>query len=155
MENGIFHIQMMSTVLVAALGWVVAHRFTSRRDRQNAERQTRVDALSAAYSALVRAGIRGQMVERDSSGGLLPTARDVEDAVAAIHLYGSPQLSRLANAYAREIGSSQSGDATVLVNDLRQSIRDALGLPRLADTPVYVRIDVRDVGSNRPIRPSV
>lgn len=137
-----FYLQLFVTVCVAAAGWIAAHWFTSRRDRKNAERSVRLNALSEAYYAFVRSGIAGSFTKKDYDGNLLPVAQDVERAVATVHLYGTPGQSELANEYVAKLQDQQHGNATALVDSLREYIRSSLGLAKLPKTPHYTRIEV-------------
>lgn len=141
MDGYQFYLQMGVTAIVAFCGWIIAHWFTSRRDRKNAERNVRTNELSKAYFALVRSGIAGSFTKKDYDGKLLPIAQDVEAAVASIHLYGSPEQSQLANDYVMRLELEQHGDATSLVNSLRNDLRADLGLKTLGEIH-YARIQV-------------
>lgn len=148
MVDSQFYIQLSVTAAVAVCGWIVAHWFTSRRDRKSAERKARLDALSRAYFVLVRTGIDGSIIRRDHNGNIVSTAKDVEDAIASIHLYGDNKHSTLANRYAAELQERQHGNATELVDFLREYLRHELGLPKLNETPYYVRIQISKGSSN-------
>lgn len=129
-------------VAIAVAGWIVAHRYTSKRDTNNSRRATRVDALSTCYKALTRSGIDGVMVIADESGKAINRAGPVEDAIALIHLYGSQEQSDLASDYARQVADTKHGDSTRLVNCLRCDIRRMLGESDLNGVPSYLKISV-------------
>jgi hypothetical protein len=137
-----FYIQMTVTVAIAAVGFVITHWFTSQRDRKNAERLRRLDGLSKAYLTFVRAGIQKDLVKKDLDGKLLPTAREVEDAVAVIHLYGTNEQSAMANTCSVELAKTNKVTFTNLINSLRETIRSDLGLGQLTHTPNYLSIDI-------------
>lgn len=139
-ETG-FYIQMVVTVLTAGVGLVTAHRFTSKRDIKNAERLRRIDSLSTAYFAFIRTGIDGVIVKKDHEGKLLPTAKNLEDAVAVIHLYGTDEQSILADEYVLKLSDTGSANSTELVDSLRKTIRNELGLTQLVNVPHYLRIN--------------
>jgi len=132
--------KILFTALIAVVGWVAAHRLTSARDLANSRRNAGIDALTTCYKALVRSGIDGVMLKRDSTGKLINNAIPVEDAIALIHLHGNEQQSQLASAYAKQIGQDKSGDSTKLVNALRKDIRSMLGTKDLAAEPHYLSI---------------
>ena len=136
--------KILFTALIAVIGWVVAHRLTSARDLANSRRNARIEALTICYKALVRSGIDGVMLKRDSSGKLVNNAIPVEDAIALIHLHGNDEQSELASAYAKQIGQAKSGDSTKLVNSLRKDIRSMLGTTDLATEPHYLSIKPND-----------
>lgn len=143
--GGMEFIKIAFAVVTAVLGWVIAHHFTSRRDRDNSRRSTRIEALSFCYKALVRSGIDGVMVFKAEDGKLVSRAGPVEDAVALIHLYGSQEQSCLATEYARQVAHSQEGDATKLVESLRNDIRRMVGEADLSSDPTYLRITIKEM----------
>lgn len=128
--------------VIACIGWVTVHFFTSRRDVANLQRAIRNSALAEAYRALVRAGIDGVMVYKDRDGEIVNGAKAVEDAIALIHLYGSIEQSILASKYAQAVSSNNSADVTIIVNVLRKDIRSALGLCEIEKTPIFLKVAV-------------
>jgi hypothetical protein len=137
-----FYGQMAVTVLTAGIGLIITHWFTSQRDRKNAERLRRLDGLSKAYFSFVRSGIQKDLVKKDLDGKLLPTARDIEDAIAIIHLYGTNSQSKMANTYANQMATTRTANSTVLINSLRETIRADLSLSQLETTPAYLSIEI-------------
>jgi hypothetical protein len=137
-------LQVIVGVVLAILGWVIGHRFTSARDVKNSQRSIRVAALAEAYRVLVRSGIDGVMVKRDAGGAVVNGAKPVEDAIALIHLYGTQEQSTLASNYATQISTEGGGDATELVNALRKDIRENLGGYDVEGRPRYLRVTYQD-----------
>lgn len=137
-------LQFIVGVALAILGWVIGHRFTSARDVNNSQRTVRVAALAAAYSALVRSGIDGVILRRDVDGTVINGAKQVEDAVALVHLYGTQEQSNLASKYANQFAREGGGEATELVNALRKDIRESLGDRDVEGQPHYLRVNYQD-----------
>lgn len=135
--------KILLAALIAVVGWVAVHQFASARDLANSRRRARIDALTTCYRALVRSGVDGVMLQRDSSGKLINGAIIVEDAIALIHLHGSEQHSKLARDYAKQVGETQTGSLTELVNSLRKDIRSMLGTKDLDSDPHYLRVNAR------------
>lgn len=142
-------LQVTVGVVLAILGWVIGHRFTSARDVKNSQRSIRVASLAEAYRALVRSGIDGVMLKRDADGAVINGARPVEDAIALIHLYGSQEQSTLASKYATQVSAEGGGDATELVNALRKDIRENLGGDDVEGQPRYLRVTYQDTRPNK------
>jgi hypothetical protein len=134
------YLKISFTVVLAVVGWLVAHYFTSKRDTANSRRAVRIDALSACYKVFVRSGIDGVMLKKDKAGNLINNAIPIEDAVALIHLYGSQEQSDMASAYAKQVADTSTGTSTALVNSLRWDIRRMLGQPDLSLEPTYLRV---------------
>ena len=136
-------LKIIFTVIIAAVGWMVAHHFTSKRDTKNSRRMIRIEALSSCYKIFARAGIDGVLVTKGDDGKVINKAIPVEDAVALVHLYGSQEQSDLASEYANQVGQTQNGDSTKLVNSLRRDIRRMLGEPDLSHDPTYLRVTIK------------
>lgn len=134
------YVQIIVTVILAALGWVVAHKFTSARELRNARNTIRIAALTHCYKVFVRSGIDGTLLKRDDDGNIVNGATSVEDAIALIHLHGSQTQFELANKYTKKISATDNGDSTELVNSLRDDIRAMLDEPKLSGLPHYLRV---------------
>lgn len=122
--------------LIAIFSWYKVHKLTAKRDLENSKRTARVKELSESYKSLVRGAIKG--LHRMNDGKIDRTIADeVENAILTIHLYGSPEQSRLASKYSREMADKQSSDFTELVECLRKDIRDQLGEVEIIEAPTY------------------
>lgn len=141
--------QVIVGVVLAILGWVIGHRFTSERDVKNSQRAARVAALADAYRALVRSGIDGVMIKKDAGGTVINGAKPVEDAIALVHLYGTQEQSNLASKYATQVANEGGGNATELVNALRKDIRKSLGGCDVEGQPHYLRVTYQDTKPNK------
>jgi len=132
------YFKIIVAVIVSAIGWVIAHNFTSKRDVTNAQRATRVQAFTEAYKALVRSGLEKELLPTDKDGKVVNKAIPVEDAIAIIHLYGTEEQSQMASKYASNFANNSSADCTELVNSLRKTIRENLGGEDLKNMPIYL-----------------
>jgi len=137
-------IEIFFAVVTAVVGWVVGHRFTSKRDLENSRRAARIQALTTCYKALVRSGIDGVMLKRNASGAIINNAVPVEDAIALVHLYGDSEQSALASAYSSQVAQTGEGNPTVLVNSLRRDVRSMLGTADVSADPVYLSVRPRE-----------
>lgn len=137
-------IKILFTVIVAALGWLITHYYTSKRDTEKSRRSARIKALSTAYKALVRAGIERRIVYKSEDGIIHNTAAPVEDAISLIHLYGNEEQSKLASKCAKQFEDTNSGNFTDLINSLRKDIREMLGEEDLVEPPLYLIISTNE-----------
>jgi hypothetical protein len=135
--------------VVAVIGWLIAHHFSSKRDVRNSQRAIRMAALAEAYKAIVRAGIDGVMLQRDKGGEIINGAKAVEDAISLIHLYGTQEQSDLASKYVQQVAKFGKGEGTELVNALRRDIRENLGGCDIEGTPSYLRVNFKDRQPNK------
>lgn len=136
-------------VILAVLGWVIGHWFTSKRDVKNSQRTIRISALTEVYKALVRCGTDGVMIKRAQDGSITDDAKHVEEAIALIHLYGTQQQSLLASKYVNRVASVGSGSLTELVDALRKNIRESLGGIDIEGQPNYLKVTYQDGRPNR------
>ncbi len=65
-----FIIKVISTVVIAAMGWIIVHYFTSRRDMANKRREIKTQYLIEAYQKMPRQ----QNLWVVSGSGSLPSA---------------------------------------------------------------------------------
>jgi len=75
------------SIIVAVIGWIIAHYFTSKRDFANKKREIRINYLAEAYRKLER--------------GAMPLSKkynpgDFESAIADIQLFGNPEQVKIA-----------------------------------------------------------
>ena len=122
-------------LLVAVLGWWSVHRLNARRDRQNKIRELRTRYLVDACRTLTRVGL-----EKDC----VPLARELEDAVSDIYLFGTSSQVQLVKAYVLEMSQNNSGALTDLIMDLRNDLRRELDLPQLAEPPHLLKINLHN-----------
>ena len=128
-------VPLLITTCVAILGWVVAHRFTAARDLKNKRLELRTRYLLEAYRQLERAV--GRRVTQE-------TVSVVESAFADIHLLGSREHVQKTAEYVHELGDKDLGDLPLgpLLLDLRNSLRQELGLEPLESDVEHLRVNV-------------
>jgi len=143
-------IKIFFTIIVAALGWLITHYYTSKRDTAISRRTSRINALSTAYKALVRAGLDGRIVYKSRDGIIHNRATPVEDAIALIHLYGNDEQSKMATECANQFQKTGMGSFTDLINSLRKDIRKMLGEEDLIEQPRYLKISIDDKEKTKP-----
>ncbi|CAE6711969.1 hypothetical protein [Xanthomonas arboricola] len=129
--------------ILALFGWWLVHRLNSRRDRVNAERNMRNTELAKVYAVLLRTGIYGTLTKTDDSGKVTWINEDLEDAVGKIYLYGTKRQVDLTKQYVQSWADTDGADGTKLLDDIREHIRESLGLPPVAGTPSYLRVDIK------------
>lgn len=110
------------TVVVVIIGAVLAHHLTVSRDLENRRREQRVGYMVNAYRALAKA------VERD----IRTVAHEIEEAIAAVQVFGTPAQIRLAQKFAGDLAGTGKASADELLDDLRQSLRRELGQEAVA-----------------------
>lgn len=141
--------KIIFTVIVAAGGWLVTHYYTSKRNIENSRRESRIEALSQAYNALVRTALNGSLVTRKKDGTILNKAPSLENAIATIHLYGNDEQSKLASKCAEQFEKTGKDKYNDLVNSLRIDIREMLNESDLKEPPIYLRITYQDLSEEK------
>lgn len=128
----------MFAVVIAVLGWYVAHRLNISRDRTIKRNDMIIQYLLEAYRRLELAANRKNKTEEINTA--------FESAVADIQLLGSPdQISEITNfiyAQAESEGASIDNVLSLLRNDLRKELK----LPTVEGPPKIFRF-IRQQGA--------
>lgn len=123
--------KILITVLLAIIGWIAAHYFTSRRDVQNKKREIRVKFLIEVYQKLENA------IQRPAK----KVGNDLEYVVATIQLFGSNEQILLAKNIANDIANNGSADLEPLLKSLRTDLRKDLKLSKTDDGIQFLRME--------------
>ena len=118
-----FIVKVVSTVVVAAIGWIVAHYFTSRRDLANKRREIQTQYLIEAYRKIDSA-IEPVQYTRE-------WCESLQSAFSEVQLFGTKQQIALAHEFAEMLLSEEKINQNMLkqlLHDLRASLRSELGL---------------------------
>ena len=130
-------------IVLAGFGWWFVHKLNATRDRINAERSMRNTELAKVYSILLRVGIYGTLTKRDDTGKVTWVNEELEDAIGKIYLYGTKRQVDLTQSYVQSWADTSGANGTELLNDIREHIRDSLGLPPVQGTPSYLRVEIK------------
>ncbi len=122
---------------VAVIGWYMAHRFNTARDRTNKRNDMITQYLLEAYRRLEMAANREDKTEEQAIA--------FESAIADIQLLGShAQISKTIQ-YLHAHASSKGGTIDQVLCLLRNDLRKELGLSPVEEPPIIFRF-VRDWG---------
>jgi hypothetical protein len=134
MMNWQLLIPLVITTGVAMLGWFVAHRFNTHRDRQNNRREVRVEYLIEAYRRLEGGADRGAIHNTEYGKGF-------ESAIADVQLFGTVEQVRMAKELASAIAERKEGaSAGALLLSLRDDLRKELSLDVINEKPIHFRL---------------
>jgi hypothetical protein len=125
-------IPLLVTTAVAIIGWFVAHRFTSNRDRANKQRDIRITYLVQAYRDL------GLAASRDPDSEQF---KKLESAFHDIQLFGTPSQLDKFHAAIERWKSAGGTDLNLLLSDLRDDLRRELNLPKTGIPFVFFRAE--------------
>lgn len=130
-----FAVKVFTTVIVAVLGWIIAHYFTSRRDMNNKRREIQTQYLIEAYKKIDNAI---EPVSFSKEWG-----ESLQNAFSEIQLFGTKQQIQLAHDFADILLSQEKINQDVLkklLHDLRASLRSELGLESTESNIGHIRI---------------
>jgi hypothetical protein len=128
---------LLTPILIGAAvtiaGWIAVSALNARRDKKNKTRELRTQYLINVCRTFTRIGL-----EKDYT----PFAKQLEDAVADIYLFGSSDQIRLVKEYAAEMDRTNGGNLDRLLHSLRNELRKELYLEALKENPQLLRIAV-------------
>ena len=101
------------TVIIAVIGWIVVHRFTSKRGLENKRREIRIKFLMDTYVKLC------ESLERNSEENKVI----FENAISEIQFIGNNQQIKIAKGIAKQLQDNGVTDIQPLITNLRDSLR--------------------------------
>ncbi len=134
--------QVLIPALVAFSVVGLTHLFTSYRDRRNRRQEQRISYLVNAFRAFAKTVHHPRLYQ---------VGQELEQAVADVQLFGTPEQVRLVQKFATELGTTQTADMDDLMNDLRNSLRSELGAKPVDGRYVWLRIgDKKEADEHHP-----
>jgi len=134
-------LQIIVPALVALTVVALSHLFTTHRDRINKRREQRIEYLVSVFRALSKANNHPRLYE---------VADELEQAIADIQLFGTPEQVELAKKFATDLGTRQEAEMNVLLTNLRNNLRSELGAKSIPESIVWLRVErKREESSDR------
>jgi hypothetical protein len=136
-------LKIFITIIVAVLGWIIAHRLNSVRDRSLKRRELITTHLINAYRILANDITRREAsYERDLK---------LETVISELQLFGSEKQIHLTKKLTDDI--TKGGDFYVddLLNDLRQELRKELNLTPIEGNVRWLRFN-KSKNTSQPIK---
>jgi hypothetical protein len=125
--------KIVVTIIVAVLGWIVAHRYNSKRDRALKRRELVTSHLINSYKILtIDITQREATIERDFK---------LESAIAELQLFGSDEQIILTKKLVDDIHNKDGFLMDELINNLRNDLRKELGLSLVQGNVRWLRFD--------------
>lgn len=125
------YLKIAVTISLAVLGWIIAHWFTTRRDRALKRRELSIQYLIEAYRVLAN-----EISHRDQTPD---RTLKLENMLSDIQLFGSLKQVQLARTLADELASKRNFELDPLINSLRDDLRKELGLSRVEGNVRWIR----------------
>jgi hypothetical protein len=114
------YLKIIISVIVAAIGWLVVHYFSTKRDRSLKKRELRTSYLINAYRILANdISHRPATAEYD---------KKLEDLIPDIQLFGSIEQVLMARNLAEHVANGGRFELDPLINSLRDNLRKELEL---------------------------
>ncbi|MBI2516860.1 MAG: hypothetical protein HYV95_08080 [Opitutae bacterium] len=127
--------------LITALGWLAVHRLTLQREKKNKARELRVQYLAKACRTFARTVLDGEVT---------PMAKEVEEAVADVYLFGTQEQISLVRKFTEEFAARQTADLDELMKSLRNDLRSELELPPLLEKPTWLKFTLKKKTDHSP-----
>jgi len=121
---------LLATAVVAIVGWFVAHRLSSNRNRDAKRREMRIEYLIGAWRRLENVANRTDNSRID----------DLESAIADIQLFGSIRQIRLTHEFMENFAKNNNALLDELLDDLRSDLRNELQLEPSSKKIKHLRI---------------
>lgn len=126
-------IKFTVTALIAVIGWMIGHYFTSKRDKTNKRRDLTIQHLINAYRVLTN-----EIAHRESSK---EGEQKLELIISEIQLFGSLEQAKMAKQLAYDIADKKGFDLDPLINSLRSDLRKQLNLEHIDGNVTWLRYE--------------
>ena len=127
-------LSLIIPILIALLGWLITHRFTSNRELLNKQREIKTTYLIEAYRKLESSTNPNNPKE---------TWNDIKSAICDIQLLGTPKQVKLAKEFAEHMGKNDNASTMELLVDLRETLRKELSLEAVNEKILFLRFEVK------------
>ena len=128
-------IKFIGTALIAVVGWIFGHYFTSKRDKSNKRRDLTIQHLINAYRILTN-----EIAHRPSSKD---SDQKLELIISEIQLFGSTEQAKMARQLAHNIADKKGFDLDPLINSLRSDLREQLNLKVIDGNVTWLRYETK------------
>ena len=127
-------IALSVTILLAVAGWMVSHGLSVKREIEQKKREIRVQHLREAYLKLANVA---------DTGDLETNILDIQRAFNDIQLFGELSQIDLIERIIRQVTEEGSAKIDDLLKELRNEIREHIGLKRIDEYRLYIRVEGR------------
>jgi|SRR4030042_4419177 len=125
------YIEIIITIVIAALGWIIVHHFTSRRDRKNKIREIRIQYLIEAFRKI------GMAIQREKDDTFFG---ELESAFHDVQLFGSKRQINMLMEFMDEYREKKTANIDMLLNELRDDLRKELSLSPIKERIKWFRV---------------
>ena len=133
------YIQIVVTIILAIIGWIIAHYFTSLREIEQKRRELTTKILIDSFYVLADEIAQRELTEERKS--------KLEFTITQIQLFGTEEQVKLIWKLVFELRNGNSFDLDPLINSLRNSLREDLKLSKLESNVSWLRYKKEDIDS--------
>ena len=126
-------VKIIITAVIAVLGWIVAHYFSSTRDRKIKQREIKTTHLIKAYTILAN-----DITEREFTPEI---DEKLELLISELQLFGSHRQIELTKQLTDNIINGGKFNFDDLLNDIRNDLRKELALKPVPGTVRWLRLN--------------
>ena len=120
------------TILLAVGGWAVAHFLSQRREIKQKKREVQVQYLKDAYIKLAEAVDKGSLEDN---------IKDIQESFNVIQIFGDESQIELIGKFIEEATAGRSPSIDELLKELRNEIRQQIGLKPIDGYRWHIRLD--------------
>ncbi|MEA3323967.1 MAG: hypothetical protein U9Q37_02355 [Euryarchaeota archaeon] len=120
------------TILLVVGGWAAVHFLSLRREIEQKKREIRVQYLKDAYIKLAEAVDRGSIVDN---------IKDIQESFNVIQIFGDESQIELIGNFIEEATAGGSPSIDELLKELRNEIRQHIGLEPIDGYRWHIRLD--------------
>src|SRR6218665_822827 len=111
---------LLITCMLKMVGWYVLHSVARKRDKENKQKELRINYLIEAWRRL----------EYASNRKGVDTIEYLEKPIADIQLFGTIKQIEIAQKFADSLVNNQEGNLIELLEELRQDLRKELNFEK-------------------------
>ncbi len=124
-------IKVIISVMIVVIGWITGHILTNKINRKQKRRDISTEHLINAYRVLTN-----DISHRDENA---ERSLKLENILSDIQLFGSKTQVDLAKKLVNDVATGGSFQLDPLINDLRDDLRNQLGLSKLEGNITWLR----------------
>ena len=138
--------ELLISSFVIVFGLYIGHYLETSRDLENKRREQRVEMLVKAFQNLTK------IYNHD----ILEVKEDMQSALIDVQLLGSPAQAERIELYVKNVMKEKRqvwDDFDNIVDDLRNDLREELGLPEIKGKVWWIRIEKAQEATNQSSQP--